>query len=74
MQKRLSTENLVMSFVPLGFRYIFRKPYRRYNLARFTSEIGMSVVRQVPVYVKSGHASRLKIFHYLLLEILYKTW
>ena len=56
------------------FRYIFRKPHWRYNVVRFTTEIRISVSRQVPVYVKSGHATRLKNFHCLHLEILDKTW
>ena len=55
------------------FRYIFRKPHRRDNVARFTSEIGISAARQVLVYVKSGQASRLTIFLCIYLEILDKT-
>ena len=74
MQKR----SLKANFSPSS-RYVvcsatfLESPIDAITFGVFTTETEISVSRQVPVSVKSGHASRLKIFHCLHLEILDKT-
>ena len=74
MQKRSLKANCSPSsrYVVCSATFL-ESPIDAITFGLFTTEIGISVSRQVPVYVKSGHASRLRIFRRLQLEILDKT-